>query len=340
MGPTGRSSVVQVHPTRRCNLRCLHCYSSSGPEERGELPAALLVDAVTAARAEGYSRMSVSGGEPLLYGSLRELLEGARRAGLATTVTSNGMLLDERRLARLGGCVDLLAISLDGVPESHDRMRGNPRAFSGMASRLDAVRRSGIPFGFIFTLTQENVHELEWVAAFAVEQGAALLQIHPLEEVGRARERLAGRHPDETECSYAFLVVAELQKALGERLAIQLDLVSRRHLLASPGCFYADAVTTCSADRPLSELVSPLVIESDGTVIPLEHGLSRAYSLGNLRTAPLGELASSWRRTRYPAFRRLCREAFERVEAEEHAPLANWYERVQQAGEHSFARDA
>ena len=109
------------------------------------MPAALLTDALTAAAAEGYTTASVSGGEPLLYRPLRQVLEGARKVGLTTTVTSNGMLLDERRLATLAGCVDLLAISLDGVPVSHDRMRGNPHAFSTMASRLEGVRRSGIP---------------------------------------------------------------------------------------------------------------------------------------------------------------------------------------------------
>ncbi len=333
MGPTGSSRVVQIHPTRRCNLRCLHCYSSSGPEERGELSAALLLDALTAAAAEGYTVASFSGGEPLLYRSLRPVLEGARKAGLVTAVTSNGMLLDERRLATLAGCVDLLAISLDGVPASHDRMRGDPRAFSTMASRLEGLRRSGIPFGFIFTLTLHNLHELEWVAGFALEQGASLLQIHPLEETGRAHLKLAGKRPDDTECSYAFLVAAQLQEALGERLRIQLDLISRRYVLASPACFFAEGLTTCDEDQPLSELVSPLVIEADGTVVPLEHGLSRAYALGNLHQEPLGELAAAWRKTLYPDFRRLCRAAYEDLEADEGVSLANWYERVQRAGQ-------
>jgi MoaA/NifB/PqqE/SkfB family radical SAM enzyme len=75
-------------------------------------------------------------------------------------------------------------------------MCADPRAFSTMAARLEGVRRSGIPFGFIFTLTQFNLHELEWVAGFALQQGARLLQIHPLEEAGRAAERLAGARPD------------------------------------------------------------------------------------------------------------------------------------------------
>lgn len=35
-GPTGRR-ILQIHPTLRCNLRCEHCYSSSGPWEHQEL---------------------------------------------------------------------------------------------------------------------------------------------------------------------------------------------------------------------------------------------------------------------------------------------------------------
>ena len=63
MGPTGdKYRVVQIHPTRRCNLRCLHCYSVSAPEERDQLPVPLLLDAVADAAAEGYAVASFFGG--------------------------------------------------------------------------------------------------------------------------------------------------------------------------------------------------------------------------------------------------------------------------------------
>src|SRR5688572_4355450 len=121
MGPTGKSRILQIHPTRRCNLRCLHCYSSSGPEEKSRLDAQLLRRALTDASLEGYTVASFSGGEPLMYQPLREVLIHAHEAGMLTTVTSNGMLLDESHLDRLRGAADLLAISLDGVPASHNR---------------------------------------------------------------------------------------------------------------------------------------------------------------------------------------------------------------------------
>ena len=324
MGPTGRSRVLQIHPTRLCNLRCLHCYSSSGPEERGGLDPALLRDALAAAAAQGYDVAGFSGGEPTLYRHLPEVLKHAHDCGMSTTVTSNGMLLDERRLDSLRGRVDLLAISLDGVPASHNQMRAHPRAFETMEAHLEGVRESGIPFGFIFTLTQHNLHELEWVAAFALAQGAKLLQIHPLEEAGRAREQLEGSRPDGIESSVAFLLATQLQQALGDQLQIQLDLVSRQHVRDSPGCFFA-AGDSDGADHPLSELVAPLVIESDGTVVPLEHGFSRHFALGNLHQAGLTDLATTWQRHRYPEFRRLCHAVFQDLEDDERPPLENWY---------------
>lgn len=337
MGPTGSSRILQVHPSRRCNLRCLHCYSSSGPDERDQFDVGLLRTALTDASAEGYSVVGFSGGEPLLYAPLRELLEHTHRCGMLTTVTSNGMLLDERRIEQLHGAADLLAISLDGVPASHNRMRASERAFETMAARLEGVRQAGIPFGFIFTLTQHNLDELAWVAQFALQQGAKLLQIHPLEEVGRAKQLLAGARPDDVEAAYAFLEVRRIREVVGDHLYVQLDLVNREQLRAQPDrAFAAEAAT--DEPRPLAELISPLIIEADGMVLPLQYGFSRAYALGNIREAPLHELAASWRHERYPAFRDLCRQVFDDLAVAADLPFTNWYEVIARKAEGALTR--
>jgi MoaA/NifB/PqqE/SkfB family radical SAM enzyme len=316
---------LQVHPTLRCNLSCLHCYSSSGPELRVQLPIELVTSAISAAADEGYTVVSVSGGEPLMYKPLAALLDGAHTSGALTTVTTNGMLLTRRRLDELAERVDLLAISLDGPPESHDRMRGSPHAFRQMHSRLAGLRESGIPFGFIFTLTQRNVHELDWVARFAVDEGARLLQVHPLEEVGRARRLLVGDTPDALESAYAFIEVARLRAAYEGMLTVQLDLVHGASLSRDPARVYAAGY---DADAPLSELVSPLVIEASGLVVPLQYGFSRPLALGSLHKASLGELARRWRETKLEAFSAACSRAFSSATAPTDLPFANWYELV------------
>ena len=262
---------IQLHVSRRCNIRCLHCYSSSGPEERETLSLDVLQQAVREAAAEGYGHLAISGGEPFMYGPLGELLAAAKDCGMLNTITTNGMLLDKRRLAKLDGVVDLIAISVDGVPDSHNRMRNSSQAFGAMQGHLAGLRDSGIPFGFIFTLTQHNLDELDWVADFALEQGARSLQIHPLEEFGRASEELLGDSPNPREKSMAFLEFLRVQAKAKERLHVQLDLADSVALRRRPERVYADSLDTDVSSEPLARLVAPLVVETDGTVVPLQY---------------------------------------------------------------------
>jgi MoaA/NifB/PqqE/SkfB family radical SAM enzyme len=329
-GPTGAQKVLQLHPTRRCNLRCLHCYSASGPDVSETLELPLLKDAISDAANEGYNVAGISGGEPLLYPSLAELLSHARGCGFRTTVTTNGMLLDARRLEPLGECLDLLAISLDGIPAAHNRIRGSKHAFERMAGRLHAVRESGIPFGFIFTLTQHNLHELSWVMEFAHQEGAGLLQIHPLEVAGRAEQCLPRSAPDPLEMAVAYVQALRLQGRVGERVRVQVDLADAEMLREEPDRVFAGTGDSDrhSEDAPLAQLLSPLVVQSDGIVVPFQYGFARRFALGDLHRNRLSELAHRWRRERYPALRHLCRRAFDRLTQSDGAPIVNWYQAI------------
>lgn len=335
MGPTGKARIVQIHPTRRCNLRCLHCYSASGPEERDLLELTLLCEAVSDAGQEGYNVVSISGGEPMLYRPLGGLLEHAHNLGMLTTVTTNGMLLEVQRLKDLREVTSLLAISLDGMPESHNRVRNSVRAFEQMRARLQLVRDSGIPFGFIFTLTQYNLHELEWVTQFAVSQGAKLLQIHPLEETGRAEEKLAGEKPDAVEATFAYLEVLRMQNMFAGQITIQLDFTNRIALHAEPERFYVSAHTNIE-QLPLADLISPLVVEADGSVVPLQYGIARCYALGNLRQTPLRQLAQIWRKNTFTSFQQLCAQVHESAARATDIPFFNWYEAMSEAARASL----
>lgn len=319
--------IIQIHPTRRCNLRCLHCYSVSGPEERDFLTCDKLTEVLTDARAQGYTVASFSGGEPILYRDLGRLLRHAKELGMRTTVTSNGMLLTGSRLADLAGCTDVLAISLDGIPDSHNHMRACDEAFDRMQANLEGVRRSGIDFGFIFTLTQYNVNEIDWAAQFAVDQGAKLFQIHPLEEVGRAANVLAGSRPDEIESAYAYLEAERIRRKYGNRLFVQLDIFHRDLVKQYPEQFYAEK--EWKEPARLAECVTPLVVESDGTVVPLGYGFARAYALGCLLDLPLRELAPRWIATGYLQFRELSRQVYAQASEPSILPFLNWYELIE-----------
>jgi len=197
-----------------------------------------------------------------------------------------------------------------------------------MRSRLKHLRKSGIPFGFIFTLTQYNLDELDWVAAFAVKEGAQLLQIHPLENVGRAAEEMAGERPDQTEAAYAVIEALRLKDYIGERVHIQVDLIDRQFVESEPETFFAGELPGDSDNSPFAELISPLVIEPDGAVVPIQYGFARKFALGSLYEASLDELIKTWRGVKMLEFRALCRRLVDSQTGPAELPFFNWYELV------------
>jgi len=319
--PAGETRVLQVHPIRRCNLACAHCHSSSGPDADEEVPLALLLSCVEDAARLGYTRLAVSGGEPLLYPPLARLLAAARCAGMTTSLTSNGMLATESRWSPIAELVDALAISIDGTSTEHDRLRG-AGAFERTAANFEVLRASAVPFGFAFTLTQHNVDSLEFVVRLAAEAGARSVHVHPLMLHGRAIERMPHSRPD------AFELVAALFEAyrLGGELdvAVHVDAVIGEQVRA-----HRDRLVPA---RPVSTLVQAapiLVVEADSSVLPLTPEVSRTLALGRLADAPLTALAREWiadgRADRLAA---ACEGAWDALSQEAAASAANWFDAV------------
>jgi len=331
-GPTCGYRVVQVHPLLRCNLRCLHCYSTSGPQQATVLDPEELCQALNVFHAEGFNGVGISGGEPLLYPGLPHLLSHIRRLGMLATVTTNATLLDDETAAMFSGLASVVAVSLDGMPESHNRIRGSLQAFERMTAGVRRLRNCKVPFGFIFTLSLHNLQELAWIAEFAVSEGAQLLQIHPLEEVGRARGGGAGRAPDNLELARAFLEVARLQKKFKGAITLQYDVADVELLRAQPERAYADdstgALPAPETGRAavLGELIAPVVLEANGAVVPLQHGFSRRYQIANIKSGRLEAEMQDWKSGGYKAFRHLSNNVYQQiVNSSSEYSFVNWY---------------
>lgn len=337
MKVTGDSRILQFHPTLQCNLKCSHCYSASSPHHLSSLDVELLCRVISEAATEGYNTVSVSGGEPLLYNGLYRLLDCAKSLGMRTAITTNGMLLSTNRLEMLKGVVDLIAISLDGTPESHNHNRGSKTAFQIMSSHLERLKVSDITFGFIFTLTRHNLHELDWVAKFSLAQGARLLQIHPLEYVGRANETRSQEKPDAMELAFAYLEAARIQQLVGDQMFVQIDFATQEAIRNKLKFVNQDLIRE-GVYPLLSEVLSPLVVESDGTLVPLQYGFSRAYALGDIQNATIHELSLAWFRETLHAFQRIYDRAFRRMDDFQKLPFFNWYELLMEVS-HDFPNE-
>ncbi|MBL4686613.1 MAG: radical SAM protein [Nannocystaceae bacterium] len=321
--------IVQVHPTLRCNLACAHCYSSSGPRMRGELPADMLLARLTRLRAEGYDVVSFSGGEPLMYSAFDEVAAGAKEMGFRINLITNGLLLTPKRVARLADTVSVLGLSLDGAPERHDRMRGLDGAFERVSEKLSLLRDHDIAFGFAHCVTSESIEDLPWLLAYALEQGARLLQLHPLTMAGRATSSCGSMALSAADLARVFVIAELLRIQAGGALIVQLDIAALPQVLAHRKRHAILAMDDAedTTDRPLAELVNPIILDETGDLFPMAYGIDNSQRIAGGSTSQCSEGIAAYKRTGTSALRRLLNAAFAALE-DESPEFVDWYGHV------------
>jgi len=317
-----RVPELQLQPTRGCNLACAHCCTSSGPELREAVDLETLTRCLTDATVLGYRRLTVSGGEPLLYPALAGLLARARALGMWTTVISNGMLATPARWGPLAPLIDEAVISIDGPEAEHDALRRRPGAFTAAVGNLATIRASGVPFAFAFTLTQHNVESLAHVVRLAAEHGACRVQVHPLAPHGRAAIELAGAQPDAIELAFAAYEAMRLGRGLG--IAVSVDAFTPEQLAGE-----RDALVPVAPVTDLVDVAPVLVVEPDARVVPLSLEVSPRLALGSLIGSRLTRLAGDWLSSgRGDVLADACARTWAELMAAPAAPAVSWYGEV------------
>jgi Fe-coproporphyrin III synthase len=157
-----KKPVVVFNTTRRCNLKCIHCYSESeNVNYSGELTtveARALIDDLT---RFGAPVILFSGGEPLMRPDLEDLIAHAVGSGMRAVISTNGTLLAEDRAARLKDLgLSYVGVSLDGLEPTHDSFRKVPGAFGKAMAGVRNCMRQGIKVGLRFTINKLNVQEI------------------------------------------------------------------------------------------------------------------------------------------------------------------------------------
>ncbi len=270
--------VVHLHLTRRCNLTCSHCYSASSPAERDILPASSFLRALEALRREGYDTLSLSGGEPLLYRQLDELLTGAVDLGFKINLITNGTVLTPSRLEMIAGRVSLAAVSFDGPPEVHNRMRGRADAYDCAVAALDRLASAGVCSGIAYCVGRNSLPGVADVYDLAVEKRIRSLHLHPLVAIGRAESECPEQALDELDQARLYMA-AGLFDANEEGPRVHCDLLPVAALHQARRQFRL--LQEDSSAASLAELVNPLILTETGSAIPFAYGLDKSYELPN-----------------------------------------------------------
>ena len=153
-----KKPVVVWNMTRRCNLKCIHCYSNSqNIPYSNELTTEEAKTMIRDLAAYGSPVILFSGGEPLMRKDLPILARYAVDRGMRAVISTNGTLITgEKALVFKEIGLSYVGVSLDGMKATHDRFRGVDGAFEAAMQGIRTCRDAGIKVGVRFTLNRHN----------------------------------------------------------------------------------------------------------------------------------------------------------------------------------------
>lgn len=205
--------VVAWNLTKKCNLKCTHCYISAGPFEdaRDELTPDECLRVVDQLVEVNPSPMLIlSGGEPLLRADLPSLAAHAVKRGATVVVGTNGTLLTDAKVAMLKDAgVSGVAVSVDSLePHAHDAFRGGSQALKRTLAALDHLRAHRLDFVIQTTASPANQDQIPQIVEWAAGQGAVCFNLYFLVPTGRGAD-LVDLPPDRIEHLLHELAQAE-----------------------------------------------------------------------------------------------------------------------------------
>lgn len=316
------SWVIQIHPTLNCNIDCIHCYSSSAPGLKDSLNIDDLKYFLSSAFDVGYSTIAVSGGEPFLYKSLGDLLEFSHETGYHNSVTTNGSLLKSKRNQEILHHVDLLAISLDGDKDQHNKMRNSSFAFDKMLEGIDIAKSNSVKFGFIHTLRNEPLEVFQWLCDFTFTHGGKLLHFHPIESAGRGTNVYDSlKLSTEQMHSFFILYTYFFQKHISD-FYIQLDLLHKQYLIDYPGLVY---VYDDNSEYEAVDYLKELIIDETGEILPIAHGSLKMFSLGNIKDRKnINELLCEFKKYKLEDLKSIYKNLYDSILKDDELELFNF----------------
>jgi radical SAM protein with 4Fe4S-binding SPASM domain len=114
-------------------------------------------------------KLMISGGEPMLYPGIFELVEQTSALPIRRVLITNGTLIDGRTAARLA--VEEVQVSLDGWEHGHETIRG-AGTFRKTIEGIESARAAGLAVSIATMVHRENLDEFDRMAAFVDEIGA------------------------------------------------------------------------------------------------------------------------------------------------------------------------
>lgn len=153
---------IHINVTNDCNLRCKHCYMSAGFGEKKELckeKLLLFIEEITT--LNGATDIIISGGEPLLYKDLFDIIITCKQLGHKVTLFTNGLLINESNIEFISNNVDEVQVSMEGIScKFYEKIRGQGN-YEHLINTLMLLKIKNVPITLAITVLDDVLDDVK-----------------------------------------------------------------------------------------------------------------------------------------------------------------------------------
>lgn len=282
--------------TRRCNLTCVHCRSSSEMEIESHPDFSLeeakkIIDDIASYASPV---LVLSGGEPLLREDVFDIAKYGNEKGFRMCLATNGTLVTQEICQKIKDSqIKMVSLSLDGArAETHDSFRNQIGAFDGTMRAIELFKENDIPFLINSSFTMRNHKEIPDIYKLVRTLGATAWYMFMIVPTGRGEDIMEELIPDniydeilewhydvekeEDELLMRPTCAPHYYRIIRQKAKQEGENVVRRNLQFSTG-----GSKGCLAGQLIC------LIDVDGEVLPCSYF---PKSAGNIKTTPFKEI--------------------------------------------------
>lgn len=175
--------------TMGCNMRCGHCGSSCEEKLQDEMTTQEAFTLIDEIAELGLKWITLSGGEPLTRQDLPQLIERLKTRGVSVNIITNAWTLDRNMAQTLKNSgVATVAISIDGLKETHDSIR-KAGSFERNEKAFGYLKEAGITSGAVTTISKPNLVELSELCEKLINWGVQSWQLQIGLPMGNLKEK-------------------------------------------------------------------------------------------------------------------------------------------------------
>lgn len=196
-----RNNLKELHPLRqlfwectlRCNLKCRHCGSDCKVQsEKPDMPAEdflRVVDSILPHVNPHKLMINVSGGEPLMRKDLEYVGSELYKREIPWGMVTNGLMLNQERLQGLiKAGLRSVAISIDGLEEDHNWMRGHEESFKNALNAVRLLAKTNLVWDIVTCVNARNIKYLPKLKEVLYDAGVRDWRLVTIFPQGRAKQ--------------------------------------------------------------------------------------------------------------------------------------------------------